>query len=558
MMPGRTLALVASGIERLKPFEGSSEDAVILFGESKRGKSTLTNVYWCDTEYEDVEGELQLKPGEEECTVTSDGISSKTIYPEIFKSKGFAGADMPGFRESRGFAYETAAGITVQYFNKIFSKVKLMVLVITPGDLFAGGGKDLVEVLNNFGAIIGKSTERMDNVLFLINTRSDGINRSMQKVLERLKKISTSRDLTENSQFLLQSIQERNIFITSPVDPSFKSKFTEIIRQANSTPIADFNLASFHRNVDGFKQLMRRVEDYVNDRDFDKNSVLASIAAEQLRNLRDIKKSLEDYEFLAEINQPGLVVSTQIAEQDELNKKLQAQHQCKKQMLDELMDPVIGILRADYQNQTIDKVGTLKKAERFALQTQIANRFLRQINAVGLTHLDDRTRVDVKYPSSESQVSQEGSSHYYASGSFGFPGAEAIDIDMSQYEQDENGIWEYIVPQLEQTTYFDGPRIDYNHSSSEPFEQSSQSGFFGNLAIPDVPLNDQIALIAVVCHTVGKWLGWVQPERRHFDTKTSLASSESNWSAGLWRRPEVVPNISQGDKVQPSPSLSIG
>ncbi|MDF1757395.1 MAG: hypothetical protein P1U74_03770 [Legionellaceae bacterium] len=130
-------------------------------------------------------------------------------------------------------------------------------------------------------------------------------------------------------------------------------------------------------------------------------------------------------------------------------------------------------------------------------------------------------------------------------GSFGLPGAEAIEIDMSQYEQDENGIWEYVTPKPGELMYFNALQTKSLHGSSESLAKPSQSGFITNLDISGVSLNAQIALIAVVCHTVGSWIAWMIPDRGSVDEEKASFPSETSWSARLWGNKKDPQNEAQ-------------
>lgn len=267
---------------------------------------------------------------------------------------------------------------------------------------------------------------------------------------------------------------------------------------------------------------MCRIEQHAQKLVDDRKSVLASIAIEQLKNLKTIKKALETREFLPEINQPGLVVSTQIAEQTELNKQLKIQGQLKKQMLDTIT-PLIETIVSNYDNVAIGEIGTIQKATRYALQLNIVNNFLERIYTVGLPRDNDCMTISLKPTMERTEVNQDKSYH---TGSFGLPGAQAVEIDMTNYIQDEDGYFDYR-PSLSEYTNKNSPMIMNSiFSTKESFksEQKSEStSFLSNLLLPNVSFSNQLAFIRVICHVVRKWIPWTSTE----ETLHEISNEES-------------------------------
>ena len=170
---------------------------------------------------------------------------------------------------------------------------------------------------------------------------------------------------------------------------------------------------------------------------------------------------------------------------------MQAQRQLKSQLLEQLVTPVMDRIVTDYSAEEIDTVGTFQTAEKYGLATKIADDFMQQIYAVGLTQTD--TLEEDSYNSYTTKTF----------GSFGIPGAGAVEIDMRGYVQDADGFWEYLPPKVVELPLGKPEYIEDEHAQTTNLQ---------HLNHPDVPFSHQVALMQVAWHTLRKWVGWTTQE----------------------------------------------
>lgn len=441
---GRTLALIRKGIEELSDFTETDKDGVLFFGKTAAGKSTLVN-YFLGVKYERTRNGLIAKKGYQEKTATGRSFTSETAFPEMFEFGNVLLGDMSGFGDTRGASYETAAGVITQKLSKLLKNMRLAVLVCE-APTFKTRSMEMIKIFNMYGRIIGQSHEKMNNVLILINEEVGNEKRSAEEIISLFKEAADgSEDLEENAQFFMRQLKAKNILVADPLTPATRQEFSDIVAKTKSTPMAKFNLASFHQHVEGFKKLLCHLEQYANTAINSHHSMINYVALEQLKNIVDIKAALESKTFLPTVddnkNKHALKNREQAVEYDELNQYLEKQGNWKEQLLQTIVNPIITAIGALYSNQTERQIGSLQKIQQLAWYHQVAQTFLEHIETTGLMRLND-------CPASSSQKEE-------LTNSFGIPGAAAVEINMSHYRQDEEGFWFY-QPPLEITRFYDG------------------------------------------------------------------------------------------------------
>lgn len=446
---GRTLSLIRKGIEKIESFSKHHKDGIIFLGKTSAGKSTIIN-FLLGIEYEYTKEGLKLKQGHTEKTSTSSSATSETTYPEIFEYDNFLIVDMPGFVDTRGDSYETAAGVTTQMLKKVVKNLRAIVLVCKTSHI-EERGKDLIDVFNNYGAIIGRSLDNMGNVLIIINCKKSEIDEwSIKRVISKFQEIaSTSQDLTEDAIFFMEQLKPNNILLTNLLSHAFRQEFLSAIKQKTSTSTTSFKLESFHRHVEGFKKLACRLEAYMTTVINDYNSITAAMALEQQEKFSSVKENLESETFLSQVNYNKPMPPFETSERNNLNQQLANQILQKDYILNKFLAPIIEAIRLNYNNQNVSRIGSLQDVKQLELRAQIANTFLQKVSAIGLARSSDCPLSSTTIHNNvETAEIQADGSQSRGTGSFFIPGAAGAEIDMTHYLQDENGFWFYQPPVL--------------------------------------------------------------------------------------------------------------
>ncbi len=439
---GRTLSLIKQGMEKLPSFEEYFDNVSMFWGYTGTGKSS--NINSLDgVEYVPTENGLKPKHGHVEKTSTSNSSSSETKYPIIIKTNNSVFVDMPGFGETAGASHETAAGVLVQRLSERVNNVKLMVLVLDYYELINSRGRHFVDILNMYSSIIESSADRINNVLFLINKKSNHKQsieelikdmhdpESLKTVINKLMDMMKVSSLNSHAKFLLKNITEKNILISSPLDPSFRSRFLEIETRANSAAIKNFNFASYNFHVNSLKKLISHIEQYHNDCIRNKDSVAAHIAIQHLKSIEIAYQTQNETVFLSEV-QSNSVPPSLDSERVLLNKQLAAQLRWKAQLGESIMSPMISFINTTYSPLLNSHAGTQKTFQQLELRRRVANEFLAQFISLNM-HIADNEEMGIDLDGCPSSPTR----------SFGIPGVGAAAIDMSAYRLDADGLWEF-------------------------------------------------------------------------------------------------------------------
>jgi hypothetical protein len=248
----RTLFLVEQALEKMTTFEAVEGETILVFGNTRDGKSTLIN-YFLGVNYEigvipGSDSKMAIPKGTELATVGRTQLS-ETSYPSVYSVTGSAKflIDMPGYHDNRSGGkaahlnpYDITAGVCTKVLSKKIKQVKTVVLVMPWAKLLSHDINDILKPLGQFMEMLPASPAEMEKVL---NNVVLAITKVDPTELERIKRA------------LVQAAGS-----ACRVEPKMKAIFKHLIDNA-ATHVRVMDITNdtsrdlFYRHVDGLRAL---------------------------------------------------------------------------------------------------------------------------------------------------------------------------------------------------------------------------------------------------------------------------------------------------------------
>jgi hypothetical protein len=262
---GRVLALLDESTNKLSHWH-DLENAVVFLGQTGVGKSVLIDIllgFKYSLTYSN-KGIPYLKINGEspEKAKTSSSSRSQTTFPEIFPIDDQHLVDMPGFRDTRGEAWEIAGGLSAQLLPRIFKSLRMLVLICADSQ-----DPRMEELRNSFdmlGNIINLNLNLLKHVRVIFNKALPGlIATGGQGVKNRLISLKDENpDLPATTRFVIDHLSVEQIIVFNVPPPEFKKEFLELLKLTPSHAFNDFNFSSYHRKANKFKKLLIKLDQY--------------------------------------------------------------------------------------------------------------------------------------------------------------------------------------------------------------------------------------------------------------------------------------------------------
>ena len=290
---GKALSLIRESMDALEMFQ-KLEDVVMMIGKTGGGKSTIINVL-SGVEYdvcEDKYGEKYLQSLSEEKTKSSNSSSSETAYPIIIKDEktGKSLVDLPGILDTRGVAYEMAAGIGAQLLPFHISSFKVITLVCK-WEHISVKGKDVLDNFNMLGRLVNSSPELMKNVLLIVNKANKKLTPDIvvEKIQEILKENS---QLDGNTRFVMQNLVSDKIISTEVPDQKFRTEFEARLARVTSIDSNAFHFHQFNKHGEKFIKLLEQLQNYHRDMSIEVESGKSFLFSESRQMLELTSKEI--------------------------------------------------------------------------------------------------------------------------------------------------------------------------------------------------------------------------------------------------------------------------
>ncbi|MDR3502638.1 MAG: 50S ribosome-binding GTPase [Legionella sp.] len=387
---GRTLGLLHEGLRYISSLQPQNTVNIVI-GLTGDGKSTVTNAL-AGVNYVSVEQDgqklLQVAPGSiPEFTTTSATSSSETTFPIVVPTEQHIYVDMAGIKDNRGIHFQIANGVGAALLGNKVTAVRYLIVVVDANDLYQARNTGIYTLLEELGKIIKEQTHLIPHIQLIVNKAQPeqlkagaaGIKRRLDKLLRE------NPSLPSSTQFILQHIKEEQIMVVDIPTAQFRQNFISRINAINPIAFNQFNFASYHREVEQFKQLIEHLRAYHEQHSANLHSLI-NFQAQQLHTQIDTQiKQLNSEPFtIPNIELNGS--SEEITQYRKIQTILTEQAHLKNNLTLFLNNASIH-LTEHYSEQ--DSLGTillvgepLQEINKLAKDVEVAAEFLSQITPV--------------------------------------------------------------------------------------------------------------------------------------------------------------------------------
>lgn len=266
----KAVSLINECGEKLRVAE-PLKNAIVVIGETHRGKSSLINAAHCATYTKVKRGVshiLQLDPHScAEVTSTNNILESETVCPQIIAHKSgsthYAMLDTPGFGETRGLPYAIAGGVSMQMISQSVSSLKLIVAVFMLDDLKDKGAVTIRDTLTMVGHAVHRSPHLLKHVLFVANLAGDFSEKNIFDELQMVGRLMKGK--SAEVEFVLEHLSADQILAVDVLNHDFQEAFWERVNSKTfpaAINFAQFNFAAYHKEAIIFKSIVNNLAHY--------------------------------------------------------------------------------------------------------------------------------------------------------------------------------------------------------------------------------------------------------------------------------------------------------
>ena len=271
---GKALSLINQCGESLR-HHVAVQNAVVVIGETRKGKSSLINCVHCTDYLKEKVGmfDYRLTPDPQQdqtCklqTITSSSYESETICPQIVFSgeekNMLALVDTPGTWESRALPWKIAGGVSMQLLAQHIQTLKAIVVVFTVGDLKIESAAKIRNTLAIAAAAVHEDVSLLKHVVFVANqagsvTAAD-VALQFELIRQDLKKI---KKCSPEMDFLLSLVKQIKIIVVDTPAAEFRTDVLSHLDTLSSTSFSRFDFAAYHHEALKFSAMTKSVVDY--------------------------------------------------------------------------------------------------------------------------------------------------------------------------------------------------------------------------------------------------------------------------------------------------------